>query len=146
MSKLFRGSKRFLSGGIRIGVVQNAPVLNPDDAGCISLGQVGIVRYHDDQPVFGDFPDQFHDLDAGLGIQSAGGLIGQEDFGIIYQCTGNGDPLHLPAGELIGLFTQLVAQSDTLQGLPGPPPAFSSGDAGDGERQLDVCQHGLMGD
>ena len=38
------------------------------------------------------------------------GLVRQHDIRVIHQRPGNGHPLHLAAGHLIGLFVQLISQ------------------------------------
>ena len=47
--------------------------------------------------------EQRHDLFAGLGIEVAGWLVGQDDRRIVDQRAGDCDPLALPAGEFVRL-------------------------------------------
>ena len=58
----------------------------------------------------GAFAQQIQDLVAAGGVEIAGGLVGDEDFGRMHQGAGDGDALHLAAGELMregaGLFGQ----------------------------------------
>src|SRR5687767_12521721 len=67
-------------------------------------GDVGFVRDENDgvaAPV--QTLEQGHDLDACLGVEIAGRLVGEQDGGVVDERAGNGDTLPLPAGELIGL-------------------------------------------
>ena len=101
---------------------------------------------HDHQPVLRHLLEEVHDLDAGGAVQGAGGLVGQQDIRVVHQGPGDGHALHLAAGHLIGLFVKLVPQAHPLQGPDGPLPPLGLADAGDGQGQLHVCQHSLVGD
>ncbi len=63
-----------------------------------------------------------HDLGAGLGIQVAGRLVGQDDARLVDQRPRDGDALLLPAGQLVGPMVDAVAQPYRLQGALGPLP------------------------
>ena len=136
-------------GGVRlegVGVGADDAVLQLDDAGGVLVGQLRVVGDHDDEAVFGHFLQQLHDLDAGLAVQCAGGLVGQQDVRVVDEGAGDGHPLHLAAGHLGGVLVQLVAQTHFLQCLGGPAAALGTRYAGDGQCQLHVGQHGLVGD
>ena len=135
-----------LLGGEGRGVPGDPAVQNADDPGGVLLRQLGVVGDHDDEPVLGDLLQDFHDLDAGLAVQGAGGLVRQDDVRVVDQGPGDGHPLHLAAGHLAGLLFQLVPQPHPLQGLFGPAAALCLGHPGEGEGQLHVLQHGLVGD
>lgn len=122
------------------------PVPQLDDAGGIPLGQLWVVGDHHHKPVLGHPFQKLHDLDAGLAVQGAGGLISEEDVRVVDQGPGNGHPLHLPAGHLAGALMELVSRPHLLQGLFCPLPPFPPGDAADGQRQFHVGQHRLVGD
>ena len=128
------------------GVGADDAVLQVDDAGRIALGQLRVVGDHDHQPVFGDLFQQLHDLDAGLAVQSAGRFVGQQDVRVVHQGAGDGHALHLTAGHFAGVLVQLVAQADLFQRFGGAAFALGTGDAGDGQSQLHVGQHGLVRD
>ena len=81
----------------RIAVSDDLSVFQFYDAGRIGIRQFRVVRHHDDQTVFGNFFEQFHDLQGSGTIQRSGRFICQQDVGIIDQCPGDRDPLHLPA-------------------------------------------------
>ena len=65
-------------------------------------------------------------LAAGVAVQRAGGLVGQNDRRIPGQRPGNGDALLLAAGKLTGLVFQLIAQPHLLQCLAGPAAALGA--------------------
>ena len=135
-----------LGRGQGVRVAGQLAVQHPDDAGGILLRKGRVVGDHDDQPVPADLLQQVHDLDAGLGVQGAGGLVGQDDVGVIDDCPGNGHPLHLAAGHLTGPLEQLAAQAHLFQRVDGPVPPLGPADPRQGQGQLHVPQHGLVGD
>ena len=79
-------------------------------------------------------------LAAGVAVQRAGGLVGQNDRRIPGQRPGNGDALLLTAGKLAGLVFQLIAQPHLLQCLAGPAAALGAGHARIDQRHLHVFQ------
>ncbi len=129
-----------------VGIVDDFAVPQVDDAGGIFLSQLRIVGHHHHQPVFGHFSQQIHDLDAGFAVQSACGLVGQQNVRIIDQSPCNGYPLHLAAGHLIGALVHLIPQAYLFQGFFCPLAALVSRNAGNGQRQLHIGEHRLMGD
>ena len=129
----------------RIGIAENDPVVQFHDSGGVLVGQLRIVGDHDDQAVLGHLLEEVHDLDRGLGVQCPGGLVGQEDAGVVHQGTGYGNPLHLAAGELVGSLVDMLAQAYLLQGLDCPGMAFLAGYPGNGQGQLHVREDGLVG-
>ena len=133
-------------GLIGVGVAGDPAILDPDDPGGVFLRQLRVVGDHDHQTVPGHFFQQIHDLDTGLGVQSAGGFVRQQDIRVVDQGPGDCHTLHLSAGHLVGLFVDLVAQTHRFQGLLGPTLALAGGDAGDGQGQLHVGKNGLVGD
>ena len=129
----------------RIGVVRDLSVLEADDTGRVLLGQLRVVGDHDDQAVFGHFFEQVHDLDGSLGVQRAGGLVGQKDLGVVDQGAGYGHALHLAAGHLVGALVGLLPQTYLFQGVQRHLLAPVRGNTANGQRQLDVLQDRLMG-
>lgn len=128
------------------GVGADDTILQVHDAGGVLLGQLRVVGDHDHQPVLCHLLEQLHDLDAGLAVQRAGGLVRQQDIRIVDQRTGNGNALHLAAGHLAGVLMQLIAQPHLLQRLGGAALALCARDAGNGQGQLHIGQNGLMRD
>ena len=74
------------------------PQLN--DPGGVFLRQLRVVGHHDHKPVLRHFPQQLHNLDAGVAVQSAGRFIGQENIRVVDQRPRDGHALHLSAGHL----------------------------------------------
>ena len=129
-----------------IGVLGQLAVQHPDGTAGILVSQFRVVGDHDHQTVLGDLFQNLHNLQAGLGIQSAGGLVSQDDIRVVNDGTSNGHALHLTAGHLVGLFLQLIAQTHPLQGFLGALTALTLGNAGQSQGQFHVGQHGLVGD
>ena len=143
---MFRCVKRFLLQDIGVGIVYNLTIAKPYNTIGVLLGQFWIVCDHDDQPILGDLFQKIHHLDAGIRVQGARRFIRQKNIWIIDQGAGNGHALHLSTGHLVGFFMQLLTQTHLFQRGDGPFTAFRSGDAGNGQRQLYIGQHGLMRD
>src|SRR4051794_30189647 len=102
-------------------------------------GHVVLVGDHDDGPAgrvqVVEHPQQ---VGAGLGVQVAGRLVGQDQRGRGDQGTGDRDPLLLAAGQLRRLVVQPVAQPNQVERGQRPPAPLLPGDAlVVGERQLD---------
>ena len=104
------------------------------------------MRDHDDELILCDLLQQIHDLHARLTVERAGRLVGKQDVGIVDDGARDGHALHLTAGHLVRRFVQLVAQTDLFQRLDGACAPLLTGDAGERERELDVCQHALVRD
>ena len=73
-------------------------------------------------------------------------FVCQKDLGIVDQGAGDRHTLHLAAGHLVGLFVGLLLKADLIQGVESHLSALFSGNAADGQRQLDVLQDRLVGD
>ena len=104
------------------------------------------MRHHDDEAVAGHVAQQVHDLHARLGVEGAGGLVGQQDFGVVDEGARDGDALHLATRHLRGLLVDVVGQADASQGIEGALTSFGAGDARQGQGQLDIGQDALVRD
>ena len=136
-----------LGGGLEgVGVGRDDAVREVHDAICVLLRKFRVVRNHDDQTIVGDLGEQVHDLNARFGIERAGGLVCQQDLGVVDKRAGDGDALHLTAGKLAGALVDVVAEADLLQRLDGTLLALLRGDAGKRQGELDVGEYALMGD
>jgi len=60
-----------------------------------------------------------HDLQGGAGVEVAGGLVGEDDGGVVDQGAGNGHALPLPPRQLVGAVVAPVGELHHLQGLAG---------------------------
>ena len=85
--------------------------------------------------------EQRHDFVAGGGIEVAGGLVGQQDRGVVHQRAGHGHALPLAAGKLVGLVVHALLQIHLLQRLSWPCSMRSAGGhAGIDQRQFHIVQ------
>ena len=98
------------------------------------------MRDHDDEAVIGDLFEKIHDLDGSLGVQGAGGLIGEKDLGVVDKSARDRDTLHLSAGHLVGLFVGLIPKADLFERVERHLSAPVGGDSADRQRQFDVLQ------
>ena len=129
---------------VGITVVRDFTVQQSDYPGCIFIGKLGIMCYHYYQLILGDLFEYLHYLHAGLGIKSTCRLICQQYIGVIYQCTGYGDTLHLPARHLVGAFIELIAKTHLFQRIYCTLPAFCLANTRQCERQLNIGKHRLV--
>ena len=126
-------------------VSHDAAVLDAHDARGIVLGELRVVRHHDDEAVAGHLGQQVHDLDARLGVQGARGLVCQHDLWVVHESAGDGDALHLAAGELSRALVDVLAQAHALERRTRALAALRAAHAGERERKLDVLQDRLVG-
>ena len=104
------------------------------------------MRDHDNELILCNFLQQIHDLHARLAVERAGRLVSQQNIGVVDDGARDGHALHLAAGHLVRRLVKLVAQTDLFQRLDGARAPLLAGDAGERERELDVCQHALVRD
>ena len=111
------------------------------------FGDVGLVGYDDDGVSAGvEVVEEGHDLVAGLGVEVAGGFVGEDDGGVVDKGAGDGDALALAAGELVGLVHHAGAEIDGLEDGLCALEALGGGGAVIDEGQLDVVQRGGAGE
>ena len=67
-----------------------------------------------------EFFQHAHDLAAGLGVEVAGGLVGDQDPGVVHQRPRDGDALALAAGELVGAVLEAVVHAELAEHLRRP--------------------------
>ena len=104
------------------------------------------MGHHDDEAVARHLCEDVHDLDAGLGVEGAGGLVGQHDLGVVHEGARDCHALHLPAGKLRRPLVDMVAQAHALERLARTLAALGAADARQGEGQLHVGEHRLVRD
>ena len=80
------------------------------------------------------------------GVEVPGGLVRQDDGGIVHQGAGDGDALALTAGQLVGLVVHALPEFDRLQRLHGALLALGGGRSVVDQGQLDVVQGGGPGE
>ena len=132
--------------GEGIGILNHLSVQEADDTRGILLGELRVMRYHNNQALLGDLADQIHDLHAGLRIQSTRRLIGQKDLGVVYECARNRNTLALSARKLVGALIIFSGKTNAVKRILRPSAALISGNARDRQCELHVFENGLMGD
>jgi hypothetical protein len=86
-------------------------VADADDPAGVK-GNLFFVGDHDDGvSTPGQFFEEAEDLDAGLGIQIPGGLVGQDDGRRVYQGSGDGDALTLSARQFVRTMMHAVTEA-----------------------------------
>src|SRR6266568_1106227 len=104
-----------------------------------------VVRHQDDGlALFVEVVENLENLDAGTGIEVAGGLVGQDDERLIDERSRDGDALLLAAGEFEGFVVQAMAQAHPLGNLRRQGAAFRLRAALVIERHLDVLDDGQL--
>ena len=117
-----------------------------DDASGVLAGQGEVVRGHDDGGAGpADLVEEVDQPAGGVGVEVAGGLVGQDDLGGVEQGAGDDDALLLAAGELVGHLVALgghthLAQDVVYLGADG----FLVAPAGGAEDELEVVVHGAV--
>src|SRR5271157_5203400 len=86
--------------------------------------------------------EQRHDLDAGLRIEVAGGLVGENDRRTADERTSDSDTLALTAREFVRLVVHAVCYADRRQRVFCAFDTLFGRDAGVDERQFHVVQRG----
>jgi hypothetical protein len=117
-----------------------------DDEGAVAgAGEVVIVGDDDEGHlvVGGEADEHVHDGGGVLGVEVAGGFVGEEDVGLVGDGTGDGDALLLAAGEFGGEVLGAVGEADAVEGGEcGGGGVFS----GDGTGDADVFEGGEFGE
>jgi len=93
-------------------------------------GEVGAVVGDEDGrggPLAGEAGEEVDDGGASLVVEGAGGLVGQEDGGVVHQGAGDVDALALAAGELMRPPLGLTGEAAAPPPWPPPPNSASSG-------------------
>jgi len=79
---------------------------------------------------------------AGGGIEIAGGLVGEKNFGAIDEGAGDGDALLFAAGEFCGAMAKAMGEADALEGFADTGGAIGAIDFGETEWEFDVFFEG----
>ncbi len=97
----------------------NASILQTHDP-IRSVGDRRIMRNHHDRKALTVLlGDEIQDLRAGLLVEVARRLIGQQDLRVVHQCPGDRNALALAAGELARPVPQPVPEPEGLQQIGG---------------------------
>ena len=123
-------------------VFYDLAVAETDDASG-EIGDVVFVCDQDDGDALAvELLQQGHDLDAGVGVEGAGRLVGQNQLRIIDQRAGDGYPLLLPPRELRRVMVHALRESYLRQALFGVPFPLAGRHAAIEQGQSDVVQGG----
>src|SRR5882757_10544218 len=114
-------------------MIEELAIGQDGDAGGEAFGQRALVGDHDDGHAEGvlDFAQEEKDLLAGGGVEIAGGLVGEEDGGLIYERAGEGAALLLAAGEFARSMVVAGAEADAVEGLRYAMAALGAVDFGE---------------
>src|SRR5215203_1151383 len=123
------------------GVADDPPVLQGDQPVGVGGGNRVVGDHHHRLAELVDrLAQQLEDVGAGLGVEVAGGLIGEDHGRFADQGAGDRDPLLLAAGELRGAVGAPVLEADGADELVDPLLVGIA--AGDRERQHQVLLGG----
>ena len=104
------------------------------------------MSYHNYKSLGGDFLDKLHYLYGGYSIKRTRGFICKKYFGIVDKSTCNSNSLTLTARELIGLLVILAGKTYSVERIFSSLDPLLLAYSGDGERKLNVTEHGLVRD
>jgi hypothetical protein len=93
-----------------------------------------------------DGAEQAHDLLGGLGVELAGGLVGEQELGAGGEGAGDGDALLLAAGELARALFRVAGEADDVEHEGDAFLALAGVHPGDAEGDADVLGGGQDGD
>jgi hypothetical protein len=105
-------------------------------------GEVRVVGHEDEGGAGGAVQVEEHvdDPMGGIAVEVAGGLVGEEQFGLRDEGAGDGDPLLFAAGELDGIVIGAVLEPDLFEKAEGVGRVGSG--AAEFQRDEDVFQGG----
>jgi hypothetical protein len=104
-------------------------------------GDLGLVGDKHDRLSFGvERRKNTHDLFAGLGVESAGRLVGQHEGRLDHDGSRYGDSLFLSPGKLVRLILDLLEQTDAIESSFSSRFAFFGRNPLVHERQHDLLQ------
>src|SRR5207245_745202 len=97
-----------------------------------------IVGHQDDGDplVCVELPQEAHDLLAGPGVEVARRLVRQNQARAIDEGAGDGHPLLLPPGDLVGQRRRIRTQAYELEHVAGPTSRFTSCSTGTGPARV----------
>ncbi len=109
-----------------------------------ALGGAGVVGDHHDglAVLLVERRQQVEDLVAGLAVEVAGGLVGQQQRRVGDDGAGDADALLLAARELARIVFGAVGQAHDVEGDGHPLLALGLRQVGEQQRQLDVALGG----
>ena len=142
--------RRLFVGDVLLGIGHRVAyylaVLEIYDAGAVFLGKLPVVGDHYDETVARNFFEQLHNAHARFAVECARGLVGEDYLGIVDDCAGDCDALHLSARKLIGFLLRLFLESHPSQRFEGTFSALLFSHARQGKAERDVLENADMRD
>ena len=130
---------------VDVAVVDQAAVAHLDGPVDRLAHQIEVVGRHDDHGAAGvDVAQQLEDAASGALVEVAGGLVGQEDGGVVDQRAGDRHPLLLAARQLARIRPALGRQAHLGQHAHDPGRDGVGAGAGHLEREGDVLLGGAV--
>ena len=113
-----------------------------------AAGELKVVGYEDaGESVFAvEALEEGEDAFGGLGVEIAGGFVGQQEFGLGDEGAGYGEALLFPAGELAGAMVAAVGQFDACEPCGGFGEGLLAVDAAREKRHGYVFEGGELGE
>lgn len=102
-----------------------------------------VIVCHDEDagiPLVGDFGEKLHDLTPSMAVESGGGLVGEDEAGIVREGSGDGDPLLLSAGKSDRKIVRAFADPEVIQQFSGPFAGRPGSGVIDLQRNLHVLE------
>jgi hypothetical protein len=112
------------------------PIVHLDET-IAAGGESAVMGGHDEGDAFGggDVEEQLKDGGAGGFVEGAGGLVGEQDGGVVHEGSAEGGALALASGELLDAAVEAVAETgavgELLEAGVGGGVADARGDGGD---------------
>ena len=128
-----------------IAVVHHTAVFQSDDALGLHGNGVIVGDEHHGIALPVQLLQHFQYLTAGVAVQCAGGLVGQNDSRTACQCPRDGNTLLLTAGKLVGLVPELIAKAHLFQCSGGTAAALPARHPGIHQRNLHVFHQAELG-
>src|SRR5258708_37636657 len=144
------GAKRALlnilvvpTGGV---VADHGATVDDDDATAHDVDDLLVVRgHHHRGAALVDLEQQLQDLPRGRWVKVPGGLIGDEDLGVLAEGAGDRDALLLAARELVREFSLRALEAHDAEDLLHLGPGQPVHSAGNAEAELDVLENRHFG-
>src|ERR1700678_1250723 len=91
-----------------------------------------------------EFLEESYDGSSRRLVEVAGGLVGEHDGRAADKRPGDGDPLALPARELVGAGVRVLVEADKSEGVESAGAAFGLGDPGVEEAVGNIVKRALV--